>query len=103
MLRVAWVWLVIRVAINGYGRIGRSFVRALAEREGAGWQAPFTLAAINDKGRPEDLLYLTRYDTTHGRLAEPAELIEGMLRIGKQAPMLLEQPRPVQLSQVAPI
>ena len=82
----------MRIAINGYGRIGRSFVRALAEREGAGWQAPFTLVAINDKGRPEDLLYLTRYDTTHGRLAEPAELIDGMLRIGKQAPMLLEQP-----------
>ena len=72
----------MRIAINGYGRIGRSFVRALAEREGAGWQAPFSLVAINDKGRPEDLLYLTRYDTTHGRLAEPAELIEGMLRIG---------------------
>jgi glyceraldehyde 3-phosphate dehydrogenase len=87
----------VKVAINGYGRIGRSFVRALAEREGAGWQAPFTLAAINDKGRPEDLLYLTRYDTTHGRLAEPAELIEGMLRIGKQAPRLLQQPKPEQL------
>ena len=87
----------MKVAINGYGRIGRSFVRALAEREGAGWQAPFTLAAINDKGRPEDLLYLTRYDTTHGRLAEPAELIEGMLRIGKQAPRLLQQPKPEQL------
>ena len=87
----------MKVAINGYGRIGRSFVRALAEREGAGWQAPFTLAAINDKGRPEDLLYLTRYDTTHGRLAEPAELIEGMLRIGNQAPRLLEQPKPEQL------
>ncbi|MED5387979.1 MAG: glyceraldehyde 3-phosphate dehydrogenase NAD-binding domain-containing protein [Pseudomonadota bacterium] len=87
----------MKVAINGYGRIGRSFVRALAEREGAGWQAPFTLAAINDKGRPEDLLYLTRYDTTHGRLDEPAELIEGMLRIGHQAPMLLEQPKPEQL------
>jgi len=87
----------VKVAINGYGRIGRSFVRALAEREGAGWQAPFTLAAINDKGRPEDLLYLTRFDTTHGRLAEPAELIEGMLRIGKQAPRLLQQPKPEQL------
>ena len=87
----------MRIAINGYGRIGRSFVRALAEREGAGWQAPFSLVAINDKGRPEDLLYLTRYDTTHGRLAEPAELIEGMLRIGQQAPRLLEQPKPEQL------
>ena len=84
----------MRVAINGYGRIGRSFVRALAEREEAGWQAPFTLAAINDKGSPDDLLYLTRYDTTHGRLAAPAELIEGVLRIGQQAPQLLQQPKP---------
>ena len=87
----------MKVAINGYGRIGRSFVRALAEREGRDWQAPFSLAAINDKGRPEDLLYLTRYDTTHGRLAAPAELIDGRLRIGKQAPQLLEQPEPERL------
>ena len=82
----------MRIAINGYGRIGRSFVRALAEREGAGWKAPFSLVAINDRGRPEDLLYLTRYDTTHGRLSEPAELIEGMLRIGQQAPRLASWP-----------
>ena len=85
---------MLTIAINGYGRIGRSFVRALAEREAAGNALPVRLVAINDLGRAEDLLYLTRYDTTHGRLAEPAELIEGMLRIGKQAPMLLEQPRP---------
>lgn len=87
----------MKLAINGYGRIGRSFVRALAERESAGWQAPFSLTAINDLGRAEDLLYLTRYDTTHGRLAEPAELHGAQLHIGQQQPTLLQQADPAQL------
>ena len=76
---------MLKIAINGYGRIGRSFVRALAEREAAGNALPVRLVAINDLGRAEDLLYLTRYDTTHGRLNAPAELVDGCLRIGDQA------------------
>ncbi|ASK36024.1 erythrose-4-phosphate dehydrogenase [Alcanivorax sp. N3-2A] len=87
----------MNIAINGYGRIGRSFVRALAEREAAGWRAPFTLAAINDPGRAEDLLYLTRYDTTHGRLNAPVELAEGRLRIGNQTPRLCSETEPENL------
>ena len=67
---------MLKIAINGYGRIGRSFVRALAEREAAGNALPVRLVAINDLGRAEDLLYLTRYDTTHGRLNAPAELVD---------------------------
>src|SRR5699024_539959 len=63
--------LMLNVAINGYGRVGRAFVRALVEREAAGRRTPFSLVAINDPGRPEDLRYLTRYDTTHGRLDAP--------------------------------
>ena len=81
----------MRIALNGYGRIGRSFVRALLEREASGWQAPFELVAINDLGKAEDLFYLTRYDTTHGPLLEPVELIDGVLRFGAHAPVLLEQ------------
>ena len=84
----------MRIAINGYGRIGRSFVRALAEREATGWHAPFSLAAINDLGRAEDLLYLTQYDTTHGRLNAPAALDKQHLVIGQQRPQLLNQPEP---------
>lgn len=88
---------MINVAINGYGRIGRSFVRALAEREAAGGRPPFRLVAINDPGRAEDLLYLTRYDTTHGRLAAPVALEDGCLRIGGQAPRLFSETRPESL------
>ncbi|MBM7334584.1 MAG: aldehyde dehydrogenase [Alcanivorax sp.] len=88
---------MINVAINGYGRIGRSFVRALAEREAAGERPPFRLVAINDPGRAEDLLYLTRYDTTHGRLAAPVTLEDGCLRIGGQAPRLFSERRPEDL------
>ena len=88
---------MLKIAINGYGRIGRSFVRALAEREAAGNALPVRLVAINDLGRAEDLLYLTRYDTTHGRLNAPAELVDGCLRIGDQAPRLFSEPEPEQL------
>lgn len=84
----------MKVAINGYGRIGRSFVRALAEREAAGQAMPFSLVAINDQGRPEDLLYLTRYDTTHGRLDVPATLDGERLCIAGQRPRLLCESAP---------
>lgn len=88
----------MRIALNGYGRIGRSFVRALVEREANG--EAFTgleLVAINDVGRPEDLLYLTRYDSTHGPFPGPVELVDGVLRVGQHAPVLLEQADPSQL------
>ena len=84
----------MRIALNGYGRVGRSFVRALLEREASGWQAPFQLVAINDLGKAEDILYLTRYDTTHGPLLEPVELLDGVLRLGTHTPVLLEQAQP---------
>ncbi|GAA5129161.1 type I glyceraldehyde-3-phosphate dehydrogenase [Alloalcanivorax gelatiniphagus] len=88
---------MLKIAINGYGRIGRSFVRAFAEREAAGERPPFTLVAINDLGRAEDLLYLTRYDTAHGRLDAPVTLEDGRLRIGGQNPRLFSQARPEDL------
>lgn len=84
----------MRIALNGYGRVGRSFVRALLEREASGWQAPFQLVAINDLGKADDILYLTRYDTTHGPLLEPVELLDGVLRLGAHTPVLLEQAQP---------
>ncbi|MBQ0755336.1 MAG: erythrose-4-phosphate dehydrogenase [Gammaproteobacteria bacterium] len=86
----------MRIALNGYGRIGRSFVRALLEREAEGWRAPFELVAINDLGKADDLLYLTRYDSTHGPLLEPVELLDGILHLGNHSPVLLEHDSPTQ-------
>ena len=55
--------MTIRVAINGYGRIGRNILRAFYE---GGKQHDIEIVAINDLGDPNTNAHLTRYDSTHG-------------------------------------
>jgi glyceraldehyde 3-phosphate dehydrogenase len=55
--------LALKVGINGFGRIGRNFVRAHLDRGGG-----FDIVAVNDLAAPEILAHLLRYDSTHGRL-----------------------------------
>ncbi len=55
--------MTIRVAINGYGRIGRNVMRALYE---SGRQNDIKIVAINDLGDVQTNAHLTRYDTAHG-------------------------------------
>ncbi|MEN9341986.1 MAG: hypothetical protein RIQ54_242 [Candidatus Parcubacteria bacterium] len=52
---------MVRIAINGFGRIGRHFLRQVAGR------SDFSVVAINDLGDLENLAYLLRYDTVYGR------------------------------------
>ncbi len=59
----------IKVAINGYGRIGRNILRAFYE---SGKKAPIEIVAINDLGSPDTNAHLTRYDTVHGKF--PGEI-----------------------------
>ena len=54
----------IKVAINGYGRIGRNIVRALYE---AGRTNEIQIVAINDLGDTNTNAHLTQYDTVHGK------------------------------------
>ena len=54
----------IKVAINGYGRIGRNILRAHYED---GKKHDLEIVAINDLGSPETNAHLTRYDTVHGK------------------------------------
>jgi len=61
----------IRVAINGYGRIGRNILRAHYE---GGKQHPIEIVAINDLGDPKTNAHLTRYDTAHGRFPGTVEV-----------------------------
>lgn len=56
--------MAIKIAINGYGRIGRNILRALFE---AGRNKEFDVVAINDLGNTETNAHLTKYDTAHGR------------------------------------
>ncbi len=53
----------VKLAINGYGRIGRCVLRALYE---SGRTGEFKIVAVNDLGDSETNAHLTRYDTAHG-------------------------------------
>ena len=56
--------MTIKIAINGYGRIGRNILRAHYE---GGKKNDIQIVAINDLGQPESNAHLTRYDTAHGK------------------------------------
>ena len=58
--------MTIRIAINGFGRIGRSVVRALYEN---GKTDLFTLVSINELAPSSGIAHLLKYDSTHGRFA----------------------------------
>ncbi|WP_371188893.1 erythrose-4-phosphate dehydrogenase [Thalassotalea maritima] len=58
--------MTINIAINGFGRIGRSVLRALYE---TGRTDQFKVVAINELAKPEGIAHLLKYDTSHGRFA----------------------------------
>ena len=64
----------MKVAINGFGRIGRNFFRA-AKRNNAG----FDMVAVNDLTDADTLAHLLRYDTVHGRYDGTVEVVDGDL------------------------
>lgn len=71
-----------RLALNGYGRIGRCVLRALHERGAA---TDLSIVALNDLADRPSLEYLTRFDSTHGRFPGRVALDGERLRIGDQA------------------
>lgn len=71
--------MTIRVAINGYGRIGRCILRSIFEYQR---QNEFHIVAINDpSGDIATTAHLTRYDSTHGRFAYPVTVENNYLNI----------------------
>lgn len=69
---------MLRVAINGFGRIGRSILRALYE---TGRNQHIQIVAINELAEPEGIAHLLKYDTTHGRFAYSVELNDKGLNV----------------------
>jgi len=63
-----------RVAINGFGRIGRLVFRALLERNML--DGEIEVVAVNDLVPAENLAYLLKYDTTHGKLNMDVKAID---------------------------
>lgn len=83
-----------RIAINGFGRIGRCVFRALAERQ----DLKLSLVAINELAPPESIAYLARYDSTHGRFRGQVEVKDGHLNLDGNAIHLSHSPN----AQAAP-
>lgn len=67
---------MIRIAINGYGRIGRSVLRALYESD---LQDQVKVVAINEPADNKTIAHLTRYDSTHGRFLADVEVSDNSL------------------------
>ncbi|TBU89790.1 type I glyceraldehyde-3-phosphate dehydrogenase [Stutzerimonas kirkiae] len=85
---------MLRIAINGYGRIGRAVLRALFER---GLDGRIRVEAINDLSDNATLAHLTRFDSTFGRFRQPVELDGDRLLIGAQSIRLLSEREPSRL------
>lgn len=91
--------MALRIAINGYGRIGRNVLRAYFESGAASFAGAGALefVAINDLGKPEALAHLTRYDSTYGRFSGEVQLNGDDLSINGRHIRLFSEPQPEKL------
>ncbi|GAB3283043.1 type I glyceraldehyde-3-phosphate dehydrogenase [Parahaliea aestuarii] len=80
---------MLRLAINGYGRIGRGVLRALYESP---LRSRLRIVAINEIADARTVQHLTRYDSTHGRFPLPLDGSERELVVDGDAIALLRQP-----------
>jgi glyceraldehyde 3-phosphate dehydrogenase len=79
----------IKIAINGFGRIGRNIARALFE---SGRSGEFDIVAINDLGDAETNAHLLQYDTAHGRFGHEVSVDGGDLLVqGKRIKVYAER------------
>jgi len=82
----------IRVGINGFGRIGRNFLRAQLQRGG-----DFEIVAANDLGDAKTMAYLLKHDSVLGALDVPVEAGEGAITVGGHDITLLSERDPAEL------
>lgn len=85
---------MFNVAINGYGRIGQSVLRAIYSTP---FRSKFRIVAINELADIETLTYLTRYDTTHGRFPYPLRFEKDNLYIGDDRIAVTNEADPAKL------
>lgn len=83
--------MAIRIAINGFGRIGRTITRALQHRD------DIELVAVNDLTDVETLAHLFKYDSVHGKFGGTVEIIDGDMHINGAAVRDLSESDPSKL------
>jgi glyceraldehyde 3-phosphate dehydrogenase len=87
--------VTVRVGINGFGRIGRNFWRAV--QAGAGRAAGIEIVAANDLGDVATMAHLLKYDTVLGNLSEPVSVSGDEIRAGQAAIRILAVRDPAEL------
>ena len=80
-----------KIAINGFGRIGRLFFRQISEKSG------FQVVAINDLGSVENLAYLLQYDTVYRRFEKEVEVADNALVVDGKKVRILQEREPSKL------
>jgi glyceraldehyde 3-phosphate dehydrogenase len=76
--------VTVRVGINGFGRIGRNFFRAVRAQQLAGSGADLEIVGVNDLTDPSALAHLLKFDSILGRLDVDVTATESSLRVGDQ-------------------
>jgi glyceraldehyde 3-phosphate dehydrogenase len=84
--------MTVRVGINGFGRIGRNFLRAVLATG-----ADVDVVGVNDLTSPETLAHLLRYDSTQGRLPVPVDVEGSDLLVGDRHIRVMAEREPEQL------
>jgi glyceraldehyde 3-phosphate dehydrogenase len=84
--------MIIRVGVNGFGRIGRNFFRA-AVAQGA----DIEFVAVNDLGSLEQMAHLLKYDSVMGRLDADVRAVKGGIRVGDHTIKVLSERNPSDL------
>lgn len=84
--------MTVRVAINGFGRIGRMFYRAALQSG-----QDLEIVAANDLGSIDQMAHLLAFDSVAGRLPDPVSVTDEGLRIGDRQLMITSEPKPGQL------
>jgi glyceraldehyde 3-phosphate dehydrogenase len=84
--------MTVRVGINGFGRIGRNFMRTILATG-----ADVEVVGVNDLTSPDTLAHLLRYDSTQGRLSVPVDVEGSDLLVGEQRIRVMAEREPEQL------
>ena len=79
--------VTIRIAINGFGRTGRSLLRAALS-----FHPELEVVAINDLGAPEALARLFARDSVHGRFPDPVRIDDQVMLVGERRVQMLAEP-----------
>ena len=84
--------MTVRVGINGFGRIGRNFFRAVKQQG-----ADIEIVAVNDLGDLKTMAHLLKYDSVMGRLGEDVSVVDGGIAVGSTQLKVLAERDPAKL------